>query len=700
MKTEPLTVISKALCVGLLVLAGILSSTQPRFGAVAGRVHASRWRDFRRAAGRDRAAGGRRKRKSEGVSRLAVRDRFRAGAETPEETFYIACLLREEGSPWRSGSTYLVTLTPDGGSTSTRSPWRSRAGCSSAGYTERSFKRWGIDPADLADPAAGPGQPSLQPGPGTAARSMYQASPGPLATRSSLPRPDSALRSFCSREFDLDATHLAAEQIDYGDPTVTAAEVVDRETLKAFVTQGGRLHGRHPGDRHSGRCGEDQGRLAGIRTDPGGMGSVYLYALDLTSNINLFHGAFPDRYENRPLTLTVRDAVTGESILPQLIEAAKSSPEGGFVEYYFDDPNDDNDSADIPKTGFAREFTARVGPQATIKFRRRVRLLRACTGGGRRGRQHGHRVRAAAGDAGHDREHRSMPSRAASSGQPPIPRRRQRSALAAPPPSPMPCWQTRTRWATTTLDFSRLLANSSFTLPLDAAGTGGGGLFGNLTLWGSGDYRSISGGDPQSVGYDGSVTSANLGIDTRLGADMLAGVAVSKARGTVDYTASNASGELMTSLTSFNPYVGWQMTGGMNLWAMAGHGTGEVELDDESADAQSSDLTQRMVAAGASGPLVSSDEMIAGGTTNLNLKGEVAFTSADVDASGTLESMSLSASRQRLMFEGEHVRKLDSGADVHTLTRARRAQRWRGRRDRYQHRGRGRFCAMPTRHRG
>ena len=213
-----------------------------------------------------------------------------------------------------------------------------------------------------------------------------------------------------------------------------------------------------------------------------------------------------------------------------------------------------------------------------------------------------------------------------------------------------------------TLDFSRLLANSSFTMTLNAADNGGSGLFGDLTLWGSGDYRSIAGGNPQSVDYDGSVVSANLGIDTRLGSDMLAGLAVSQARGTVDYTASNASGELTTSLTSVNPYVGWQMAGGMNLWAIAGYGTGEVELDDEAADPQSSDLTQSMVAAGVSGPLMSSDEMIAGGTTNLNLKGEVAFTSADVEGSGTLASTSLSASRQRLMLEGEHVQKLDTGA--------------------------------------
>jgi len=106
------------------------------------------------------------------------------------------------------------------------------------------------------------------------------------------------------------------------------------------------------------------------------------------------------------------------------------------------------------------------------------------------------------------------------------------------------------------------------------------------------------------------------------------------------------------------------MPGGMNLWGMAGFGSGEVEIDDGAADAQASDLTQQMVAAGVSGTLMSSDEMFEGGTTNLRLKGEAAFTTADVDGSGSLESMSLSASRQRLLLEGEHVQKLDSGATL------------------------------------
>ena len=48
---------------------------------------------------------------------LAARERFGIETQTVatlEQVLYSACRLRQEGSPWRSGSTYLVSLLPDG----------------------------------------------------------------------------------------------------------------------------------------------------------------------------------------------------------------------------------------------------------------------------------------------------------------------------------------------------------------------------------------------------------------------------------------------------------------------------------------------------------------------------------------------------------------------------------------------------------
>ena len=67
-----------------------------------------------------------------------------------------------------------------------------------------------------------------------------------------------------------------------------------------------------------------------------------------------------------------------------------------------------------------------------------------------------------------------------------------------------------------------------------------------------------------------------------------------------------------------------RMSDALNLWSMAGYG--KVEVDNEGAAAQESDLNQRMVAAGTNGTLASSGQLIPRGVTTLNLKGEVAFT--------------------------------------------------------------------------
>jgi len=577
---------------------------------------------------------------------------------------YLACLIREDESPWRFGSTYLVTLTIDG---------RVYIHAQDMSLSGRKLKRpvyaairqaLGIDPADLTDPAA--------------ARDAFNAAvagnggpfniPGASGYASVYPSLRFRAPIVMLAGFDLNDTHLVplgAEDIDYGDPAVTAADVVDRATLKAFVEEAGNhfIELVKTGDP------ADLSKARTAMRDPNGPwrhGSVYIYVLNLRSKTILFHAAFPDRFENRPLIATQRDAVTGELILPQVIEAAKSKPEGGFVEYYFDDPTDDTDNANIPKVGYARKFDRQLprrdGSTAELSF---------IVGSGFY--LSDPKVVAARQNSVIESVLPQVMRAMTASTVDAVSSRIEQAASDTRPAAELSFGGASTlsdailanahALGNDTFELDRLLANSAFTLPLNAADNGGGGLLGNLTFWGSGDWRSISGGSPQSVGYDGSVLSANLGIDTKLGDDVLAGLAVSQAQGTVDYTDSyDVTGELSTSVTGVNPYVGWQMAGGMNLWTMAGFGTGEVEIDDESAATQASDLTQRMFAAGVSGTLMSSDEMIAGGTTNLSLKGEAAFTSVDVEGSGTLESMSLSASRQRLVIEGSHDRELDSGA--------------------------------------
>ena len=606
---------------------------------------------------------------------LAVTAQFRSQNESTDlgPFLYFSCLLRQDDGVWRSGTTYAVALSLDGRLFLHTKDMALTGRRLHPSIYEAILSALVVPQTVLADLAS--------PDPAVAGRAqaavvgtLSQEPDGPFDATSVVPGASGHASVYVSTAygglpfvalagFDLGESHLvplAAEQIDHGDPAVTARDVVDRQTLKAFVTEAGNFV---TGLLKSGDPAASAKAFIALR-DPNGPwrhGSVYLYILDRTTDAILFHGAFPNRFELRPLTPTVRDAVTGELILPRVLDAAKSSPEGGFVEYYFDDPADHTDSADVPKVGYARAFTDEI---VTPRGRRPINFI---VGSGfyqsspnvvaaRRNTavksvlpQVMRAMTASAVDAVSGRIQQANSGTASAEGFTLGGASALSDALLA---------NGRTL-GNGTFDLGRLLGGSSFTLPLNAAGAGG--LLGNLAFWGAGDYRNFSGGSAETVDYDGNVVGANIGVDTRLSEDLLAGVSLGWARGTVDYTASGVTGEAATTVTSVHPYVGWQSPGGMNLWAAGGYGWGEVELD-ESGGTEASDLTQRMVAAGVNGPVVSSDGVVGGGTTSLRLKGETAFSWADIDGSGTLEETTLSASRHRLMLEGVHERKLDSGA--------------------------------------
>ena len=586
----------------------------------------------------------------------------RRGSETltAQQIAYSGCRLRLEDGPWRSGSTYIVTLTLDGRVFLHAKDMSLSAGKLSPVIYGAILRELGID---LTDPSTI-----------TTAKSRAGASfsvpnvPGASGYAAVYVSVNSERPFLLLAGFDLTASHLTEEAIDYGTPAITASDVVDRRTLKAFVTEALKFLIQTQSGVSStaeSRAAFAKARLA-LR-DPNGPwrhGSVYLYILDRTSNVILFHGAFPDRFELKPLVPTVRDVVTGRLVLPQVIAAAVSSPEGGFLEYYWDDPTDDTDSADIPKLGYARQFARTIttsdgteistnliigsgvylrtpaavagDPNAVIEavLPQVMRAMTASTVDAVSGRI----AEAASGTAS------------------------QELSLGGASTLADVLMANGEALENGTFDPGQMLAGSSFTLPLAAAGGAGSGPLANLTLWGSGDWRNISGGSSQSVTYDGSVLSANLGVDTRLGEDLLAGVSLGRSRGSVDYTQAGASaGEFTTTVTSVTPYMGWQGSGGMSLWALAGHGWGEVEIED-AAGTQSSDMTQIVMAAGLSGTLISSDELIEGGTTRLRMKGDAAFTEAEVDGSGMIEAVTLDAGRHRLTLEGSYTRRLESGA--------------------------------------
>ena len=142
----------------------------------------------------------------------------------------------------------------------------------------------------------------------------------------------------------LPAAHPAIAQ----DAEVTAGDVVDRETLKAFV-----LAAKAYGDKAS-TLPEYLNILQEFRTEgPWKQGSVYLFLFS-TEGLFILHGANPD-LEGQNL-IDLEDA-NGVKILQELIAVAAEG--GGFVEYLWPDPAVEGDEeTGSPKVSYGIPYSA------------------------------------------------------------------------------------------------------------------------------------------------------------------------------------------------------------------------------------------------------------------------------------------------------------------------------------------------------
>jgi hypothetical protein len=211
------------------------------------------------------------------------------------------------------------------------------------------------------------------------------------------------------------------------------------------------------------------------------------------------------------------------------------------------------------------------------------------------------------------------------------------------------------------LTLERALGDSSFLMPMQDE-EGGPGRF---AAWGCGDYRHLSGGGGGgAVAWNGEAFSMSLGADVRLGSNTLAGLSVSRSRGSFDYRAGGSSGEAGGAydlrLTGVHPYLGWSVTPDLDVWGMAGHAWGELRIEDDlAAGPLMSAATLDSGAVGVNGRL------LARGTTSLTLKGEGALARLGIAGDGGLvEALAVNMRRLRLSTEASHKLLLSSGASL------------------------------------
>ena len=205
-----------------------------------------------------------------------------------------------------------------------------------------------------------------------------------------------------------------------------------------------------------------------------------------------------------------------------------------------------------------------------------------------------------------------------------------------------------------TLDWKRLIGNSSFVMPLNALDEDGGA---GATVWGSGEYINLSDKD-----WKGDVFSLQLGVDQRMQNDLLAGGLVSWSKGDVDYTLDGKSGKYTHRVTSIHPYMA-RSRDGVNLWGSVGYGQGELSIkpQGDNQSERSSGTRLFSLSAGVSGRLTQY------GQSGLKLKSDMTLAQVDIDGSTDIPADKLSNQRLRLLLEIDKERPLASGGRFNPL---------------------------------
>ena len=226
-----------------------------------------------------------------------------------------------------------------------------------------------------------------------------------------------------------------------------------------------------------------------------------------------------------------------------------------------------------------------------------------------------------------------------------------------------------------TLTLDDVLAGSSFRLPLAAVNDGMAPGTGGPVVWGRGE-RQVLESTESAFAWDGTVLTGQIGIDGCPRDDLLTGLALSRSIGEFDYSDGTGSspvrGDYQSRMTSVHPYLGWTSPQGLGLWATVGYGWGDIEIEDAQVrdgdpdyPVRRSDTTLKTAAAGASGPLMTDESPIAGGTTTLMLKGEASWAQVEVEGDdGLIAQQTVNANRLRLALEGSHEQALASGGSL------------------------------------
>lgn len=202
------------------------------------------------------------------------------------------------------------------------------------------------------------------------------------------------------------------------------------------------------------------------------------------------------------------------------------------------------------------------------------------------------------------------------------------------------------------------LMNSSFYYSHDGREEGAG----QWTSWGETVASRFQSGDGPLT-LNGEVATVITGLDSQWG-NWLAGAAFSLSQGKGAYSHMTATGgDVVSNLTSINPYVRYQLDERISLWGTLGYGKGSLDLTPGNSESVlETGLTNAMAAFGGRGALAF--KSLAAGNFELAIRSDVLFTDTRSDSVAGLIATEAATSRARILLEGSGSMPLASGGTL------------------------------------
>jgi len=460
-----------------------------------------------------------------------------------------------------------------------------------------------------------------------------------------------------------DLTHAGEPLPDIPLPEVSAADVVDRETLKQFV-QGSldwlvellELVGFARANEWKAVLREDGGHFRS--------GPIYLFIFTPEAYV-LFHGADPWR-EGRVGTDVVD--INGTPFVEQIIAAARAG--GGFVEYFWDDPTVEGDEdTGSPKVSYALSFTSnfdfypgqefimgagfyrnfstaeaeKAAEDWLHRFSRSVASQAMEMIGNRVSHPYHPENHVEVGGqsldfgalrdlgnphGGQALSHlHSLLARAGSVA-------RSGNGAQAPSPTHLP------------LSSDALLDGTSFEISPGVSEGGSG-----YSLWGGGELMRFSNEKGEGFG-NGEVMTAALGGDYVLGS-VVAGLAVTHSRGSGRFELGRPGdddfGDVTTTLTSGFPYARLSIGDRLLTWGVLGYGAGQLNIEGGGEKDPESGISMTMGGVGLKADIVSVEDA---GDFELAIRSDAFMARMNSEEVEGRRELNTDASRVRVMIEG------------------------------------------------